>query len=336
MTCTEERERAIALAYAAGWASAAKWAGRNDLMADIDSPAYQAERARKLGLPNAAEATDRACAPHAADQAPVATVAASVTNVPEGRVSPIDLSVHWPAMTAPAATLESLGLRAMGPDEACDQPIRISRLAKPDRMYEIGGDALAAMIRTQDPNHAGDLLARFAIDCTKHAMARHFSRSASGFQWRFQEQKLLRAIRAIESGNIDRARGYQRNAPGMECGRVISEGDAIMVAVGVTASALVHSASRPRVPCRGSGFPAATAAAPETNTDGELGADGARRHVPVPEEFASAGGWLAKTTMFSMEAARFAAISAGPALLQHEAEWQRAHLVDLLDGKAVA
>ena len=35
--------------------------------------------------------------------------------------------------------------------------------------------------------------------------------------------------------------------------------------------------------CRGSGFPATTATAPEVNAIRETGAGGARRHVPVPE-----------------------------------------------------
>lgn len=35
-------------AYSAGWRQCAKWAGREDLIADIDSPAYEADRAAAL------------------------------------------------------------------------------------------------------------------------------------------------------------------------------------------------------------------------------------------------------------------------------------------------
>lgn len=43
-----ERERAFTAGFDAGWRTAADWAGRDDLLSDMDSSAYAADQARAL------------------------------------------------------------------------------------------------------------------------------------------------------------------------------------------------------------------------------------------------------------------------------------------------
>lgn len=43
-------------AYAAGWRNAARWANRDDLIADIGSPAYERDRDAALGASEAVSA----------------------------------------------------------------------------------------------------------------------------------------------------------------------------------------------------------------------------------------------------------------------------------------